>query len=60
MPIQISEVQAYCALCGFDEPVTRHEILNMVQALDSEWLKHEGERIRAELDSAKRKGGRIH
>jgi len=47
MPIQISEIAAYCGLCGFDDPIIRHDLMTMVMAMDAEWLDLETERQKA-------------
>lgn len=36
--IQISDITAYCALCGFTDPIFRVELLFMIQQMDEEWL----------------------
>lgn len=52
---------ALCSVCGFDEPTIRWDLLQMVQALDGEWLKHEAERVKAEMAALKtRPPGRFH
>jgi hypothetical protein len=45
--IQIAEIMAFCAMAGLADPVTRMTILNMVQAMDDEFLSVMAERRKA-------------
>lgn len=48
MPIQISEIAAYCTICGFSEPSVCHDVMAMVQEMDGEWLEWAARRADAE------------
>lgn len=43
-PIPVSEIKAYCDLCGIGNPIERHRLMRMVQVLDREYLAIEAER----------------
>jgi len=42
--ITLSDISAYCALCGFGDPSFRLEFMTMVQAMDDEWLTIQAEK----------------
>ncbi len=47
--IPVSEIEAYCRVCGFDGVELRHQLLSLVQALDAKYIELIGER--AEVDA---------
>jgi hypothetical protein len=53
-PIAISEIVAYLNLEGVTDPQERRRFLNLVQLLDSEWMKFHRERAEAARQAAKR------
>jgi hypothetical protein len=36
--IQMADIAAYAAICGFSDPSFRHELMFMAQQMDDEWL----------------------